>query len=54
MTKILLTPWSNRLQKVHSQMTNLWLRLDQVFLFKALSVFTVTVKQPGPLDVHLY
>ncbi len=29
---------SNLLQKVHSQMTNLWLRLDQVFLVKVLSV----------------
>ncbi len=37
MTKIWLTPWSNLLQKVHSQMTNLWLRLDQVFLVKVLS-----------------
>ncbi len=38
MAKIWLTPWSNSLQKVHSQMTNLWLRLDQVFLVKVLSV----------------
>ncbi len=38
MTKIWLTPWSNLVQKVHSQMTNLWLRLDQVFLVKVLSV----------------
>ncbi len=27
------------IQKVHSQMTNLWLRLDQVFLVKVLSVW---------------
>ncbi len=37
MTKIWLTLWSHLLQKVHSQMTKLWLRLDQVFLVKVLS-----------------
>ncbi len=41
MIRIWPTRWSNLLQKVHDQMTNPWLRLDQVFLVKVLSVWII-------------